>query len=76
MPRDMVDDMAIQLQMANQLHVFKQPQNHVFRCLFMIIIYYFDMIFSMIVGFKSHNKFVQQTTSMFKFHLNFIFFHN
>jgi hypothetical protein len=44
------------------------------NCLLMIIIYYFDMIFSMIVCFKSHNKFVLQATSMFKFNLNFILF--
>jgi hypothetical protein len=41
----MVDDMAEWLQMAKQLHVFEQPQNHAFHCLFMIIIYYSDMIF-------------------------------
>jgi hypothetical protein len=48
-----------------------------FIVFFMIIIYCFDMIFSVTICFKSHNKFVQQTTSMFKFNPYFIlFFHN
>ncbi len=40
----------------------------------MIIIYYSNMIFLVIICFKSHNKFVQQATSMLKFNLYFILF--
>jgi hypothetical protein len=49
--------------------------NHKIIYLFMIIIYYFDMIFLVTVCFNSHYRFVQQTISMFKFNLDF-FFHN
>ncbi len=44
--------------------------------MYLLIIYYSDMIFSLIICFNSHYKFVQKGTTLFKFSHNFNLFHH
>jgi hypothetical protein len=58
------------LQMVEQVHVSQQPQ----KIMYLLIIYYFDMIFSLIFCLNSHYIIVQQGTTLLKFSHNLTLF--